>query len=63
MKRKTKKNFSLLKKGRKIGTFSTYERARQEARKVIRKNHPEWVLFTSGNNPAITSFGYSIAVG
>ncbi len=43
--------------------FSTYERARQYARKLARKQ-PDWVLFQSfehkGYNPALNEFGYSV---
>lgn len=43
--------------------FQTYERARQYARKLIRKL-PNWDLFsnweTRGYNPAMIEFGYSV---
>jgi len=43
--------------------FSTYERARQHARKLARKN-PDWPLFrlieARGYNPALNEFGYSV---
>lgn len=45
--------------------FSTYERARQHARKLARKSSlwmSHWAAkqYKDGYNPAITNFGYSI---
>jgi hypothetical protein len=66
--------YVLKKDGRKIknATFDTYEKARQEARKRIRKvvskegfNQEERKVFgwdsISRNPPSISDFGYSIS--
>jgi viroplasmin and RNaseH domain-containing protein len=52
--------FVLYKNKRKYKTFKSYEAARQFARKYIRDNHPEWPMFTTGNNPTIGEFGFRI---
>lgn len=59
--------YTLKKNNRKIGTFSTYEKARQEARKKIRKqldNPLSRLVFgyddVSRNFPNITELGFSI---
>lgn len=58
--------FMVFKNGRPAGNkqFSTYERARQYARKLCRKN-PQWLgrplyVTLEPNNPAISDFGYSV---
>lgn len=59
--------YTLKKNNRKIGTFGTYNEARQNARKRIRKQmtNPVSRLFygcdrVSRNFPSITELGYSI---
>jgi hypothetical protein len=54
--------YLIFKDGRPAGNrkFQTYEQARQEARKRVRRNSSFWVLLTEGNNPAINHFGYQV---
>lgn len=57
--------FVLFKRGKPAGNqkFSTYEQARQFARKLIRKNFPNWqspfALFYE-SNPPIGAYGYTV---
>lgn len=59
--------FMVFKNGRPAGNkqFPTYERARQYARKLCRKN-PQWLgrpLYVTRcpvSNPSISDFGYSV---
>lgn len=51
----------VFKNGRPAGNkqFPSYERARQYARKLCRKNG-QWTFVSGGNNPSINALGYSV---